>query len=616
MRRRHRHVPGGLAPRIAVPTAKIAVVRQAQREVNVRVLAGKILHRPSIQGPAALRKGRIDGTCTTGHGASCMFGRLGSLLHSRSASAALFAATGLLVVLAAPGVLPWRAAGFLAWFAFAPLLFALPAVSVRHAAKLGFFAGMIVNLGTCAWFPGLLARYANLHPAFAVAAAVLLAAWHSTGWAAWAAATRFVAPRVSPLLFAPLAFAVMERWMPWVFPFSLALTQANNPTLAQSAELGGPYLLSALCVAVGAAFASLAAPASRPARLAAILPFALLGAAAVFGLVRHAQVATLRRNAPALRLAAIQAGVAHTAWTRPSEDPNVLARYQEATARAEAQHGLLALVLWPERAYPGLLRSDAKHDYPVAHRSRIRKGFVSPLLFGVTSVNVQTRAVANSAAWQGADGRMEVFYHKTKLIPYSEWVPSFLQDRLPGGKRYEAGNGTGMLQLPLSRADGVASHPPVQAIICYETAFPSYVRDLVRQGPRLLVNLSDDSWFGNSAEPEQHLAHAILRAIESRRDLVRSTGSGVSAFVTAAGDVQVRTRMSLATDDVQTLFVEDARLLEMGSVYGAIGDLFAWACLVVVASAAGRELRRTVAGWLRTSSRGTARRRAWRLKGL
>lgn len=144
---------------------------------------------------------------------------------------------------------------------------------------------------------------------------------------------------------------------------------------------------------------------------------------------------------------------------------------------------------------------------------------------------------------------------------------------------------------PHPESEGVAE-ASVQAFICYESAFPGYVRELVAHGPQLLVNLSDDSWFGDTAEPEQHLAHAVLRAIESRRDLVRATGSGVSAFVTATGEIQQRTRMSLTAGDNQVLLVGDAKLLRVQSIYAVVGDLFAWVSLACVAAALGLEIRR------------------------
>jgi len=137
----------------------------------------------------------------------------------------------------------------------------------------------------------------------------------------------------------------------------------------------------------------------------------------------------------------------------------------------------------------------------------------------------------------------------------------------------------------------------VQVFICYESSFPAYVRELVAQGPQLLVNLSDDSWFGDTAEPEQHLAHAVLRAIESRRDLVRATGSGVSAFVTAAGEVRHRSELSFTPQDSRVLFVDNAKLLSIRSVLGVIGELFGWISLAVVTGALG------LAWWRRSKAR-------------
>jgi apolipoprotein N-acyltransferase len=118
----------------------------------------------------------------------------------------------------------------------------------------------------------------------------------------------------------------------------------------------------------------------------------------------------------------------------------------------------------------------------------------------------------------------------------------------------------------------------VGTFICFESTFPLWVRALVAQGPQLLVNLSDDTWFGDSAEPEQHLAQAVFRAIESRRDLVRATGSGISAFVSATGEIQASTRITQGAEE--TTLVGEARLANITSWYQRVGNFFAWLCAV------------------------------------
>jgi apolipoprotein N-acyltransferase len=120
--------------------------------------------------------------------------------------------------------------------------------------------------------------------------------------------------------------------------------------------------------------------------------------------------------------------------------------------------------------------------------------------------------------------------------------------------------------------------------ICFESAFPGHVRALVASGAEVLINLSDDSWFGDSAEPEQHLAHIVFRAIESRRDVVRSTGSGISALISASGEVEKRLPVSHSGATVAVLAAEP-RLLRARGIYARLGDAFALACAMLTAAA-------------------------------
>lgn len=487
-------------------------------------------------------------------------------------------ASGGLVALAAPGVVPLPAVGWLAWIAFVPLLVSIQEVSPRRAALLGWCAALVLNLVAAAWFPGLMARFNGLHPALAVAVAVLIAAVQSVGWAAWALSVRLLSTRWPLVLVAPVTFLAMEYTMPLVFPYSVALTQYRNLIVAQAAELGGPHLVSAMIVAFGAAVAGVIRSrraAIRPAVMVAVFLAIIVG----FGWFRLSQIRVARAQAPSMRVAWVQAGLVHTGWSPPAPDPDVLARYQNASAAIERANGPVELLIWPEKAY-GLLLRNAKHDYGPDHPRRIRKGFESPLLFGLTSVDRTTRELGNAAALLGRDGQLRVVYEKVKLIPFSEQLPSWLEGKVPGGKRYRPGESLGPVQVPVSEEVLTGGEVPIGVFICFESTFPRHVRAIANGGARLLVNLSDDTWFGDSAEPEQHLAHVVFRAIENRRDIVRATGGGVSAVIAATGEAIHRTELNPTPLPENVGGVGEVRLLSTGSLYGQIGDSVPIACAI------------------------------------
>ncbi len=515
-------------------------------------------------------------------------------LLSWSLAAALV--TAILIILSSPGVTSWRPLSLLAWLAVVPLLVVLARQSVQGAFLLGWLAGVVVNLGLCLWFPQLLARFAGLHPVLAVLATVAIATYQGLGWAAWAAVTRAWSPALPMPLLAPAAMVIIERWMPMVFPYSLGLTQYRLLTVAQAAEIGGPHVVTFLMVLLGAtaAAAVTARRGGEPWPWTAIaVTGGVLMAMVVFGQWRLATTAELRAKAPRLRVGLVQGGEVQTGWGPSFGDPvALLQRYQRLSAQIEQAGAPLDLLLWPEDANPLLLRHDGAHDYPLQSVRRIRRGFQSPLVFGVTTVDVETREIYNSAAFLAADGRLQVFYDKVSLIVFSEWLPSFMEG-WSSRKRYQPGTRLEPLVLSVPGHDGrPARQVPISVFICFEAIFPTKVRELMSRGPELLVNLSDDSWFGDTLEPEQHLSHTVFRAIESRRDLVRAAGSGISAFIAATGEIRQRAEISRSVSELGGLVDQDVRLLQQPSLYAALGDTFCGWCLVVVVVGGGTKLRR------------------------
>jgi apolipoprotein N-acyltransferase len=120
-------------------------------------------------------------------------------------------------------------------------------------------------------------------------------------------------------------------------------------------------------------------------------------------------------------------------------------------------------------------------------------------------------------------------------------------------------------------------------LICYEDILPGFTRRVAKLRPNALVNITNDAWFGRTAEPYQHLGLAVFRAIENRLELVRAVNTGVSAHVDAAGRVLARTD---SVDPAETpnappaTLLVDLAMLEGGGLYRHIGDLFGFGCLL------------------------------------
>ncbi len=492
-------------------------------------------------------------------------------------------ATSVLIVAAAPGTFmftsPWPA--LIAWIAFAPLFVTLERADLRRAVGLGALTGFMTNLGLWLWFPGLLARFGNIHPVLAGALSLVIFAAHSLGWALWAGLVVWCRPVLPSVVVAPVLFVAIERWSPAIFPYSLGLTQYRQSTLAQAAELGGPAVLTFSLVLAGAVLAETVSAARKRRRPSLSGPLAvtfILAALLLFGRSRLDEVRAMRATAPEIRVGLIQPDPVKTGWSRPPDDAGALDRYQRTSARLEASlEEPLDLLLWPEQSYPLLLRNDSTRDYPRDQPRRIRRGFESPLLFGLTAVDPRTRQITNSAAFLDGAGALEVVYDKVHLIFFSEWLPEWLAGWVDGGLRYRAGTRFDPLIVPLAaNNDDGPRQVAVGVFICFESSFPAHLRRLMRGQPQLLVNLTDDSWFGPTAEPEQHLSQAVFRAIESRRDLIRATTSGMSAHIAATGEILSRTTLNEAETPLGV--VTRPRILDIDSFFEPLGNGFPIAC--------------------------------------
>jgi len=513
------------------------------------------------------------------------------------AAAVLAIASGLSCVLAAPRYNLWP----LGYLVVVPLLWLAERPPTRRRAFLyGWFAGFVANATGFYWLTSLFTRYAALHFSLAMLALVLLSAYQGLVFALFAVIVRRIrgvsrAKLAAPLpmvLVAPLVMVSCELVVPFIFPWYLAITQAHVTPAIQIAELTGPLGVTALICAVGGAIYDLAANCRAGAGAAGAV---VLAAVLVFGFVRMHQIDDRRRNAPTLTIGLVQGNF-------PLEDPNRTYRSdlrmldQLQRESAELQRRGAELIVWSEAIYPFPIERLAPQcdgsgctygrDFATRADGRIRHGFSVPLVFGaLTGWEAEPkRDPYNSAFMMDRRGVFTGRYDKNFLLVGSEYIPGiktfpWLLDILPQG----AGNlsrGRGVVIFGLRHGNATYRLAP---IICYEDIVPAFTRKVARLHPHLLVNMTNDTWFGDTNEPWQHLAASVFRAVELRTDMVRAVNSGVSAFIDANGRVVAHSYVvdpALEHHSVDGLLGKVA-LLEGGhTVYAAVGDLFGYLCLL------------------------------------
>jgi apolipoprotein N-acyltransferase len=234
------------------------------------------------------------------------------------------------------------------------------------------------------------------------------------------------------------------------------------------------------------------------------------------------------------------------------------------------------LIIWPELPAPFYYYSDpAFHD--VATEIAQHHGY---FLFGTVAYTSEHQPL-NSALLLGPNGMEAGRYDKINLVPFGEFVPplfSFVNRITQEAGDFVPGHDVKILPA--------AGHR-LGVFICYESAFPDLVRQFTKGGADVLVNLSNDAYFGRSEAREQHLLLVRMRAVENRRFIVRATNDGISAVIDPSGQVIKRLPS----------YKELAAPIRYGSVqsttfYALHGDWFAWICLVAGLVLAGMDLLR------------------------
>ena len=453
----------------------------------------------------------------------------------RAGSAVLIAAAAAVAYTLACPPYAWAVA---AWTV--PVLLVVPTVRLGPAAAAlcGVVFSLLMGAGVMGWAVHASLEYFDLNQVRSAAFAALV--WLVYGGIPFGillAVYAWSAPRVPRPAWAPLAawmWTGMEMLrthlftgMPWEL---LGHTQFRQLWLVQIADLGGVYAVSFVMTLVAVATAELAVDvrakrvAGPWAALHRLAPAATLVAVTVaYGAYARARYAADDRG-PTIAVAAVQGNVANAYRWQRAYFERTLAVYAGLTQRARA--AAPDLVVWPENAVDFYLERE-----PMLRMQLARVAAVAPAGLLVGSPRLATPGEArNSVQLLGADGAIRDVYDKQHLVPFAEYNPLRRAAPDPRDPVYAPGGPAEPLATAVGR---------LGTTICYEVLFPDLVRDLVRRGAQVLVNVSNDSWLdaGDGAALEQHFSMTVFRAIETRRDLVRAAGSGASGFIDPLGRV-------------------------------------------------------------------------------
>jgi apolipoprotein N-acyltransferase len=484
---------------------------------------------------------------------------------------ALALLSGLLLILSFPKF----GHGAVAWVALAPLLLALPGTTPAEGARLGYLTGAVSALGLLYWTALVVVQYGGLGLGVGVGVMGLLCLAFALFPLLFGAVASVWLRAFGPaaLLLSPLAWVATELLrahtffeFPWCL---LGYSQHADLPALQIAAWAAVYGVSA-AVALSSALLAYAAavPARRRLALASLL--ILLASLHAFGFF------VMSRPVPEVgkvKVGLVQGGIVQEDKWKPELAGQNVGRHLELTREASRRGA--RLVVWPESAVPFYFDHAPLLAEELRETAR-REGIY--LLFGNDDRELARDGpdrVYVGAKMLSPQGELLLRYHKIRLVPFGEYVP--LQPLLTLGGRITAklveqvADFTPGREAAVAEADGHR----LGGFICYESVFPHLVRRFTAGGAQLLVNVTNDAWYGRTSAPYQHLAMSAVRAVENRRYLVRAANTGITAVVDPWGRVVERTALF-----DRTVLVREVGFVSTESFYARHGDVFAWAALL------------------------------------
>jgi apolipoprotein N-acyltransferase len=541
-------------------------------------------------------------------------------------AAAILSAVLLELPFPLAGPLPvWRSV--FAWFGLVPLLWAIlspacPSPScpevprpLRRSFLLGYLCGVLWYMGNCYWVRDTMLHYGDMPMGaptlLLIGYSLVLGTYFGLFGLGVVLVRRATGSTRLALAFAPVLWAALElaaariTSVPWD---QLGYSQVDNALVNQLAPWTGVYGISFVLVGVNALLTGGLMLESRPhighrdrmiLRATGVL-LMMAGAAGVsIPSPQPAPTASAVLIQPNLDVAG------DNAWAGPEWDRHIAEfkrlageqckTYIAGIPQTGAPQGEIVcppyathpdLVVWPESPAP-FVEAEARFQQAmvsIAHEAQ------APLVVGNAGMDFSAEEHAwhdyNSALVVGVDGARVGRYDKIHLVPFGEYIPFknllFFAHKLTGQvSNFSRGDDRKVFRLNGHRY-GV--------FICYESVFADEVREFAQLGAEVLVNISDDAWYGDTSAPWQHLNMARMRAIENRRWLLRDTNNGITAVIDPYG----RVRQSIPRHQTDALpagygFRSDV------TFYTAHGDVFGWLCAILslgVVAWAGRKLLR------------------------
>jgi len=473
---------------------------------------------------------------------------------------------------------------WLAWVALVPLLFATRDLQKAEAFRVGLLAGLVHYLTLIYWLVHTMKTYGFLPIYLSIIILLLLSFYLALHTAAFCAAVPILCSAPYTLLFfGPLLWVALEYVRTFLFsgfPWELlGYSQYRWLSMIQISDIFGVYGITFLILFCNTTIFLVFLYfykgtwqnklVTKKLVIGSVCSLLLIvSGSLLYGKWKIASVNNSIANLPASRISIVQGNIEQSIKWDDSFRLSTTEKYMDLSL--QLKNDSPDLIVWPETATPFYFLYEPDLSQMVL--DGIQKAHTY-FLIGSPSFSRKSEAIEfyNSAYLISPDGIPIGKYDKAHLVPFGEYVPlrkwlPFIGKVVAGVGDFTAGPKGKVLKWE-NRYLGV--------LICYDLIFPELSRALVKNGAAVLINITNDAWYGVSSAPYQHFSMAVFRAVENKRTLIRSANTGISGYILPTGRIQSATPIFK-----EATLTESVPLLKEKTFYTKYGDGFAILCSV------------------------------------
>ncbi len=479
--------------------------------------------------------------------------------------------SALLLVLSFPGFNAW----FLSYFAIIPLFkFIDISESKKEAFFGGIFSGLLFYGFLLRWLPESIIRFGGLSFAFSLIPSILTYTILSifTGLFTLTCFILYKKFKWRYIFLTPFVWTATEflrakfafTGFPWC---PLGNTQVFFPYMIQIADLLGVYGVSFFVVLInGTLYFILSDNFDKKSKRKV-----LIGSLAVIvNLFLYAELRYFTypyKAGKEIHVGIAQGNIPDTDDEKVVENIH-LNVYPELIKKIKEKDPKVSVIIFPEG--PTTFSYERDPDYRKFMKDLAKK-YNSAIIFN--SIHYKKDGYYNSIYSINKNGDLVAIYDKIRLVPFAEYVPFkkiffFVNSMTSEVSDFKSGN-----KYVIHKIDGVN----YGGFVCYESIFPEIAINFVRHGANVLLNLTNDNWFKGSDAPYQHFNHIILRAVETRRWIVRVANGGISAIIDPFGRIRKITKFGK-----RTFVTGKVYSLKFWTPYQYVGDLFSYLSIIIV----------------------------------